>query len=189
MRKGHTNLWPIGETNNGQQSITRPISSLIPFQKLAVGKDGKKRTPSTKPVSREEREEREERTLKTSPHRKEKKYTMGKDMALGQLMQIKFIEEWCIGIVAVQEVKQENRGLPSNHGSRTWTRSVGNVLALVIGRILLTAIAGTTFTTIGRLRRPKVAAGVRVATGSSNMTNRALHLPSSLLRGVGFDTR
>jgi len=42
---------------------------------------------------------------------------------------------------------------------------------------------------IGRLRRgAKVAAGVRVATGSGNMTNRALHLPSCVLGGVSFDT-
>jgi hypothetical protein len=77
MRKGHTKRGPIGETDNGQQSTTRPISSLIPFQKLDVGKDGKKRTPSTKPVSREEREEREERTLRQAPIERKKKVHHG----------------------------------------------------------------------------------------------------------------
>lgn len=90
----------------------------------------------------------------------------------------------------MHEGKQENRSLPSYaHGTRTWTRSVGKVLALtlVIGCILLTVIAGAALTTIGGLRWLKVASGVSVAAGPSNMANRTLHLPGSILGGVGFN--
>lgn len=88
--------------------------------------------------------------------------------------------------------KREIRGL-SSHAHSTWTgtRSVRNTLTI----ILLTAIAGTALTTVGRLRRSEVETGLSTTcrmgmttrAWSGDVTNRTLHLPGSVLRGIRFD--
>lgn len=90
--------------------------------------------------------------------------------------------------------------LSSNtHGTRTWARSVCDILLGLAFRgssVWLTPVAGTAATVVGFGRRNNLKPGLGIGTGRVSMTarswyvsNRTLHLPGCVLGRVGLNSR